>query len=183
MKHVMIDLETLGTDSNSVILSLAAVEFDLHTGATGKEFYKKINLESCLTKGLKINNNTIFWWMDQKKEVLQDLLDGVNEVSLHDALVELSYFLQSQEYCIWGNGPRFDLGILHHAFQKCQLKVPWKHYNERCVRTLSALHPEIKKELPFDGDRHNALADCYHQIKYCSKTYQHLFVSKELDVK
>lgn len=30
--HVMVDLETLGTESGSVILSIAAVPFDIGTG-------------------------------------------------------------------------------------------------------------------------------------------------------
>jgi len=36
MDNIMVDIETLGNKSNSVILSIAAVYFDLQTGKTGK---------------------------------------------------------------------------------------------------------------------------------------------------
>ena len=41
--HVMLDLETMGRKSNSALVSIGAVEFDLITGETGREFYKVID--------------------------------------------------------------------------------------------------------------------------------------------
>ena len=60
----MVDIETLGVSNNSVILSLAAVEFNKSTGETGKKFYKKISIESCLEAGLVIDADTLQWWME-----------------------------------------------------------------------------------------------------------------------
>ena len=40
MNHVMVDIETLGTTNNSVVLSIGAVKFD-HQGL-GEEFYAEI---------------------------------------------------------------------------------------------------------------------------------------------
>lgn len=48
MNHVMLDIETLGNQSNSVITSLGAVEFNLETGETGREFWQNIDVQSCL---------------------------------------------------------------------------------------------------------------------------------------
>lgn len=53
MKHIMLDIETMGNQSYSSILSIGAVKFDLNTGETGDEFYTTIDLKSCLDLGLK----------------------------------------------------------------------------------------------------------------------------------
>ena len=39
--HLMLDLETMGTKSNSAIISIGAVEFDILTGKTGKRILQK----------------------------------------------------------------------------------------------------------------------------------------------
>ena len=40
----MIDIETLGTGVNAVITSISAVQFDLATGETGKEFHWPVEM-------------------------------------------------------------------------------------------------------------------------------------------
>ena len=47
--HLMLDLETMGTKSNSAIISIGAVEFDILTGKTGREFYRNVSLQSCIS--------------------------------------------------------------------------------------------------------------------------------------
>lgn len=42
--HVMLDLETMGTKSNTALTSIGAVEFNIQTGECGKEFYSTIYL-------------------------------------------------------------------------------------------------------------------------------------------
>ena len=53
--HVMLDLETMGRDSNAVICSIGVVEFDINTGETGREFFAKVDIQSCLDRGLTVN--------------------------------------------------------------------------------------------------------------------------------
>ena len=45
--HIMVDLETMGRNSNAVICSIGAVEFDINTGQTGREFFAKVDIQSC----------------------------------------------------------------------------------------------------------------------------------------
>ena len=42
--HLMVDIETMGNQSNSAIVSIGAVEFNMATGETGKEFYTNVSL-------------------------------------------------------------------------------------------------------------------------------------------
>ena len=187
----MIDIETFGNKSHSVILSIGAVQFDINTGETGKTFYKKIDLQSAMDAGLKLNASTLKWWMKQKHEALVELFDGETH-KIKDALTSFGVFIEEVENefrfdglledeeelraRVWGNGARFDLGILEDAYEALGMNTPWYFRGEMDVRTLVAFAPEIKKEMTeeFDGTEHNALHDCYHQIKYCSKIWNKL---------
>ena len=49
MSNIMLDIETLGTRSTSVILSIGAVEFD--KTSILRAFHKRIDIDSCLRQG------------------------------------------------------------------------------------------------------------------------------------
>jgi DNA polymerase III epsilon subunit-like protein len=170
--HLMLDIETMGTESFSSIVSIGAVEFDPETGETGKEFYANIDLQSCLDCGLTVSASTINWWLKQSEQARKDLTKG-KVLSLAAALLEFANFC-NKDYEIWGNSARFDCGILQNAYTKLNLSLPWDYRKERCVRTLVSFRPEIKQNFVFKGTAHNALADCYHQIGYCSEIYRSL---------
>ena len=120
-KHLMLDIETMGSKNNSAIVAVCAVEFNLD-----------------------------------------------------EALKGLSFFIDDNEYQVWGNSARFDCGILVNAYEKLELGVPWKHFNERDVRTLVAFKPSVKKNMWFSGTPHYAPDDCKHQIKYCHEIFKTL---------
>lgn len=171
MNHIMVDIETMGTESYSAIVSIGALGFDLETGKKGLEFYVNVDLQSCINKGLVVNGNTCMWWMKQSKEAVDSLLNPT-PIKIEKALSEFSFWIwanfNSKEVCVWGNSARFDLGILQNAFEKTQLNVPWQFRNERCVRTLVSFAPEVKKNFKHSGIDHNALSDCHKQVEYCS---------------
>jgi DNA polymerase III epsilon subunit-like protein len=173
--HLMIDLETMGNKSYSSIISIAALEFDINTGNTGKEFYKAVSLESCMVNGLLPNADTIMWWMQQNEEARLELVNA-EKVSIYEALLDFAGLFSKQDYQVWGNSARFDLGLLENAFHGLHMDIPWKFYNERCVRTLAAFKPDIKKKICDEhvGVAHNALHDCYKQVAYCSTIWNTL---------
>lgn len=174
-KHLMIDLETMGTKSHSVICSIAAVEFDLMTGTTGRTFNRNISLSSSLNLGLQIDASTLEWWMTQNQEAQKGLFKDVSNLgSVIRDFIDFVTELDPTTLKVWGNSARFDLGLLENVFHKFGTDCPWKHWNERDVRTLVSFAPEIKKNMPFEGVKHNALDDCYHQIKYCTEIYKTL---------
>jgi hypothetical protein len=172
---VMLDLETLGNKSNSAILSIGAVQFNLETGETGKEFYQVVDLQSCLDLGLKINGSTFYWWLQQNKAAQNAVCKNGLELP-----TVLSNFYEWMNDCIgnvniWGNGARFDIGILEDAYIAAGYsKMPWYFRSERDVRTLVAFAPDIKNSYLFTGVRHNPIDDCKHQIGYCVKTWKKL---------
>lgn len=172
MKHIMIDIETMGNGSNTAIVSIGAVKFDLNTGETGDTFYKIVDLQSCLDIGLNVKGSTIMWWLSQSEESRKELYENKGK-SIDVVLEDFSKFCTT-EYEVWGNSPRFDLGILHDAYRKLNLDISWNFRKERDVRTLVSFAPDIKENYKFEGVLHNALNDCYNQIGYCVEIWNKL---------
>lgn len=157
--HVMVDLETLGNNSNSVIVAIGAVAF----GAQGcrDTFYKVVDPESCVRVGLHMDTSTVMWWLNRE----QAARDAICQpgTPLGDALLGL-YNWYPDGACLWGNGATFDNVILDNAYKAIGLTPPWKYTAHRCYRTVKALFPI--DETPFEGVKHNALADAAHQAKH-----------------
>lgn len=179
MKHLMIDLETLGTKHKAVVLSIGAVVFDLKTGATGEEFKIDIDVLDSIEKGFNVEHDTYQWWLFQSKQAHQHLIEGQREaVSVNDAVLSFIRFVQAnfKDFSCypWGNSARFDIGLLETLFEYSGHSLPWKHRNEMDVRTLVAFNPEIKANTEFVGVQHQPVDDCKHQIKYCHNTYKSL---------
>lgn len=167
----MLDIETLGSKTTSAMLSIGAVMFDINTGETGIEFHEHINLQDCLNQGFTVDRDTIMWWMKQS----DDARKGIYEKTGSPLKIVLKQFASYHNACkevnnespqIWGNGASFDVTILQHAYEKLNMEIPWNFYDVRDVRTVVMYHPEVKANMEFEGVKHDALADCKHQIKY-----------------
>lgn len=68
----MMDLETLGLCKNAVIIRIAAVVFDLDTGETREEIDLQISSKSCVKAGLKIDGDTVAWWLRENETALNE---------------------------------------------------------------------------------------------------------------
>ncbi|WP_255586351.1 3'-5' exonuclease [Providencia sp. R33] len=177
--HVMVDLEGMSTHNNAAIVSIGAVAFEPSTGEIGPTFYQVVDLPSCQSAGLHIDADTVIWWMKQSSEARSAIVaDGVN---LRRALHDLNCFAEdslTEDVQVWGNGVDYDNVILRNAYIAVDLEPFWKHWNNRCVRTIVELGRNAgidpKKTLQFEGEQHNALADAIHQAKYVSIIHQHL---------
>jgi len=174
--NLMIDLETLGNKAGCVVTSVAAVLFDLKTGETGDEFYEKIDIQSCLDRGLFIQGGTLEWWFGQSKEAQQELFkDPKNLTEVLHNFRDFIANLNPANLKVWGNSNRFDLGILAQAYYVAGYKeIPWKYTLERDVRTLVSFKPEVKENHVFIGVPHNPIDDCKNQIMYCSEIWNSL---------
>jgi len=169
---IMLDLETMGKQSNSALVSIGAVEFNLETGETGREFYKVVDLQSCLDIGLKVQASTIYWWLQQTEAARKRICEKSEDIQ--SVLVAFNTWMLDcvDNVKIWGNGARFDIGLLEDAYVACQFKTPWYFRSEMDVRTLVAFKPEIKANYSFTGVMHDPIDDCKHQIKYCVETWR-----------
>ncbi|EJN7469996.1 3'-5' exoribonuclease [Escherichia coli] len=182
MNNLMIDLETMGKNKDAPIVSIGAVFFTPETGDIGQEFYTVVSLESAMGQGATPDGDTILWWLKQSKEARAAICTN-DALDIKDALFELSHFITChacnlKKLKVWGNGATFDNVILRGAYERVGLACPWEYFNDQDVRTIVNLGQFIgfnpKKDMPFDGERHNALADARHQAKYVSAIWQKL---------
>lgn len=169
MRDIMIDLETLGTTPDAVVLSLGAVVFDPYSSVQGPTFYVEFTnfLERQTDQGRTINPNTVLWWMQQNqgaREVFQPRETDVTRCSPLFGASAFSAFVK-ENGCdrVWAKDPDFDVVILRSFFNSINRgeAFPFKYNAGRSVRTVM--------DMPFAKHRaspavaHNALADAIQQ--------------------
>ncbi|MCR4302266.1 MAG: 3'-5' exoribonuclease [Sulfuricaulis sp.] len=182
MKHIMLDLETMGHGNNAAIAAIGACEFNLpgrvreHWEAKPAEFYQKVGLESSVKAGMQIDTSTILWWMQQSDEARKSTFQG-ETMPLGDALHEFSKWIESidKDVAVWGNGATFDNVIIRSAFKAVGLPVPWSFRNDKCYRTVANLLPKERQPVfERSGTAHNALDDAITQAVYLQKVWKEL---------
>ena len=188
--HIMKDIETLGVKPGCIILSFAAVQFDLDTGETGATFERNISLKSNLKVGLEINPDTFDWWLEKPNDVFRSMLS--NTVSIREAFRDYDLWFKSLEFPagdirVWAQGPHFDMPIFEKAWEIAVNKgveVPYKFWMVRDTRTVYELAygegkaPMVRSE----ADYHNALGDCHAQIKCLIEAIERIYSDIKRDV-
>ncbi|KAJ8066286.1 hypothetical protein OCU04_005365 [Sclerotinia nivalis] len=196
--HIMLDLEIAAhpLEHNPAIIQIGAIHFDIETGENLKYFSMHINLESCIEFGLITDSDTLQWL---EKNIPNTLSASQNsKVALDVALERFTTWLSSchkstkaninskyptakydptdLQIMIWAFGSPQDCRWMESAYKACELKKPWMHYNDLCVRTycetaFSITGRNIRRDVDksFVGKKHNAIDDCKHQIIYVIK--------------
>ena len=176
--NFMIDLETLSTDNDAVILSIGAVQMTLPKfegevfleGTLGAEFYINVDPQSCIDHGMRVNASTIDWWQDQDPAAQKALRE--NRVGIRSALAELWHFLIPSEgdtCTVWAHGDVFDIAILNNAYIRFvkYKTTPWKYNGVRDARTaydLTGVWPNDDHN-DINHVAHNALSDAKRQAR------------------
>lgn len=167
-KHVMMDLETWGTEPGCAIRSIGAVEFCPVTGKLGDEFYINVLDASCLDIGLVKDPGTVSWWGKQSKQAQDDLL--IDQRPIIECLAAFNKFWQGAKgEFIWSQGGNFDEPILGHIYKRVKMRSPWQFHKSRDTRT-SYHYGEMLGDfnsytVKRDGTYHNALDDAKHQAR------------------
>lgn len=164
MRHICVDLETLGVSPEAVILAIGAVEFDVdEQGAHfGRTFYTNVSIQSCLDEGLKIDESTVMWWLQQDDAARASLTNPDNvKTTLGKALDDFNDFFTNTcgAKWIWARGQDFDIGILRTAYARCRLPHAWKYNDARDTRTLYEAVSFDQDSLQENPLAHNALED------------------------
>ena len=177
----MIDLETLGTQPGSIILSIGAVIFDPTLppdNCITDEFSCVIDLQSCIEANLTASASTIKWWSTQSLEARKVLIkasdaESKTNLTLTNALIALANFMPS-DAIVWSNGANFDQPLLDVAYNHVDKQVPWKYYNSRCYRTFTALCEQKKALAPPVILAHDALEDAKWQTHHMMIIAKHM---------
>lgn len=173
-QHLMVDLETLGTDPNSAVLSIGAVLFTQE--ALGESIYILPSLKEQVKKRV-VDAGTICWWFDQgaeAKKVFQwanaSTLTIAGTVSDFVCFID-KHALDKKNLKVWSNGAGFDVPIMEHMIKSTGIEVPWKFWNIKCYRTLKSMHPEFEKGI-FCNTKHHALEDAKFQASCLQRFFK-----------
>lgn len=185
LTHIMLDLETLGVVPGCVAFSIGAVEFHPELMRLGREFYTIVNVDSCLDRYLREEQDTKDWWARQSDEAKVTLIEARDETSsipLPEALENLNGWQRSLalpgDIRLYGNGADFDNPILRCMYDAAGVKpyLSGKHsFGGRCYRTLKNLDELLGVQfaapaLVRTGTHHNALDDAKSQAKHLMET-------------
>lgn len=191
MRHIMTDIETMGTNDDAPIAAIASVQFnptivetfqDLLNGAS--QLYQVIDLTHQEKLGRVFDGSTVLWWMGLPRTTRATLFGS--ETKLFTAMNEWLDWLGEEDLTMWARGPQFDLKVLQRALEAVGLKIPWKYNSGRDVRTLMEFIPlqvyDIQDaELEEYGFvKHNPLHDCVKQIMQVQRCAA--FIRGEYDV-
>lgn len=111
----MYDVETLGIESNSVILSMALVYFDLEKKPTYEDlikdaFFVKINAKDQIERlGRTVTKSTLDWWEQQAQSVKDFSLNpSANDVLAEEALDQMQAYVdarpEGKKSIVWARG-------------------------------------------------------------------------------
>lgn len=185
---IMTDIETLGTDSDSTIIQISAIAFDMGTGNRYSEFNQIADIEKN-EKPLKVTGSTMKWWLKTNKELFTELVNGGEESSeqvlrnFQEWLTGLADKYGQKNVYLWGNGILFDNKMIQHQLESLGLVYPIFFRNDRDVRTLVDLASvklgvsewDLKKKYQDESlTAHNAFDDVVYQINLAVNCYREM---------
>ena len=172
MIHAMIDLETLSTNPNAVILTIGGVKFNPHTSVIPSQgMYFRVDVDSQTSMGREVMPETLDWWATQPKEIADEALGDKDRISLEEMVKTINKWSVGVDV-FWCQGPLFDYAILQNIYKQLGHPVPWQYWQIRDSRTLGSLVPRDPNEKR--TGLHNALEDCYFQARKVQKIYKQL---------
>ena len=171
---VMLDIETLSTRPESVVLTLGAVKFSPWASDVNTDdgLYVRVNVDEQLESGRHVQQDTVDWWGKQAEDVREEALGDHNRTDVEEFLNQLNKFVVGADN-IWCQGPAFDIVILEDMFRQYDHHVPWPFWKIKDSRTLFGIMPsDPRKEIKFAA--HNALEDCKVQALCVQQTVKKL---------
>lgn len=169
----MIDIESLNTTPDCVILTIGAVLFD----PRGQGIIDKIEIRPTIEDQTEIynrsiNDATVDWWGKQSPEAIEEAMGDQGRVSFSEAMHQLYKFCLNQGKP-WSHGAPFDVVVIEHAWRQLGQISPWPYYNVRDTRTLFDITGVSLK----DGGHvtsHKAVEDAERQAIVVQQAYMKL---------
>jgi hypothetical protein len=170
----MLDLETLSTSSDALVIAIGAAKFDPLGDGVSDSFHIAVDLNQLpnnLNK-LEISPSTVAWWMSDSRAEARAVLASTPKTDLASALDGFADWFGNTSLPVWGNGANFDNVILRNTYNVLGLICPWKYSHDRCYRTIKNLAPGLK--VTGFGTLHSALDDAISQALHMQKVIKHL---------
>lgn len=172
----MIDIESLHTTPDCVILTIGAVRFDPRgTGVVEKLELRPTIEDQTEIYNRSINEATIQWWAQQSPEAQEEALGDRDRQSFAECMETLYKFCWNRR-AVWSNGAPFDLVVMEHAWRQTSKKenpIPWSFWTMRDTRTLWEI-ADVKLRSDGHVTSHKAVEDAERQAIVVQQAYQKL---------
>jgi hypothetical protein len=173
---IMIDIESLDTTPNCVILTIGAVRFD----PRGEGVVERLELRPTIEDQTEIHNrsineDTLRWWSTQSPAALEEALGDTGRTPFAECMATLYKFCWNRR-AVWSNGASFDCVVMESAWRQTSTMpnpIPWPFWSIRDTRTLYEIAGVSLK----DGGHstsHKAVEDAERQAIVVQKAYMKL---------
>ena len=182
MADIMVDIETLATTPQSVVITIGAIRFDpfkddreSYEGDTilMDTFYRRIDPVSFDWPTAHIDDNTLAWWAQQAPEVQHEAFTEDDRHPIQEVMRDFHRWCASYD-TMWANGPAFDIVILEEVCRQLHRGFPWKYWQVKDTRTVYGL---VEHERP-NPRLHHAAWDCWSQIVALQSCFRNLNITK-----
>lgn len=172
---IMIDIESLDTSPNCVILTIGAVRFD----PKGMGVIEKLELRPMIEEQTEkfnrvINDDTLRWWSTQSEDAMEEAMGDRDRISFKDCMEQLYKFCWNRR-AVWSNGASFDVVAMESAWRNLDMRIPWPYYTVRDTRTLYEIAGVSLKDKKYGtSTTHKAVEDAEHQAIVVQDAYRNL---------
>lgn len=119
--HVMLDIETLATTPDAVVMSVGVVKFDPHNGKPYSKTLWRPDIDEQTARDRHISDSTLEWWSKQPAHIQEDAFSDEGRIPVVEFMKELNRYCVGMEK-IWCQGPQFDMLILENLY------IQWGHH-------------------------------------------------------
>ena len=169
----MIDLETLSTRPDCVVLTIGACLFDPKSEGVVDQITILPSVDEQLQLGRHIDDGTLEWWGKQSEEARNEAFSDENRIDFRSAMLGLKAFYWQRAEKVWANGSCFDITIMENCFRQLEINIPWQYWQVRDTRTLYELAQVSLKDNNFVTS-HRAVDDAIRQSVVVQNAYRKL---------
>jgi hypothetical protein len=167
--HCMIDLETLSTRANAVIVEVGYSLFETQGSGVNQSGRWNLRLEEQIDSVhmlRDVSTSTLMWWLDQSKEAQESAFKGLPKYTIQEFLAEFQEVIPWHNIqAVWCKGLTFDLPMLEDLHKQYGKLVPWHYRTPRDMRTLTWLAGMSSADHVKPTLAHSAESDCIAQAQ------------------
>lgn len=171
----MIDIETLGTTPNCVVLSVGACKFDPYVNREPHTLKLwRPDVDQQMAQNRSVDDSTLEWWSKQPADIREEAFGDINRVAVTQFFKELNAYLVGVDK-IWCQGPQFDMVILEDLYAQFKHHRGWAFWQINDCRTLFNLMPADPRKA-IQKNLHSADQDAYWQAVCVQQSFKYFGV-------
>jgi len=172
MKHMLIDLETLGLREElppgvmPEVVEVGVVIFDPDSGKITEEFsfFPEPDNGQC-------SSATVCWWIDLIRAGHPAVWHARRQAKATDTLKHICMSIiaawnRNDCQAVWGNDPEMDLSPIEVWMRSLMLRRPWNYFQRQDLRTL---RNSLRLKAPKHEGHHSAIADAKAEAEFASR--------------